>query len=103
MSHRYTISGNEAVCVGKIELSSGSVYTISVSVETGETIFVALNESENVSSYKGIVWKQFTGISGTLIQAQFTDIQTGTFYVYIGNTGQKSLENVNCVLNAEQL
>lgn len=37
---------------------------------------------------------QYTGKIGNQIDAQFTDMQTGTFYVYVGNTGQKPLENV---------
>lgn len=90
-----TIGANEAVCIGKIELKGDSVYEISASAESGEKIFVALNESDNVNSYKGIEWKQFTGISENQIQAQFTDLQTGTFYVYVGNTGQKPLINVS--------
>ena len=95
-----TIGVNEAVCVGKVELKSGYIYEISASAESGEKIFVALNESCNVNLYKGIEWKQFTGISGTLIEAQFTDLQTGFFYVYVGNTGQEALTNVEVLITA---
>jgi hypothetical protein len=89
-----TIGVNEAVCIGKIDIKDGSVYTINASSESGEKIFVALNESDNISKYKGIIWHQFTEKSENQIQAQFADMQTGTFYVYVGNTGQEPLVNV---------
>ncbi len=96
-----SIGANEVVCVGKIELKEGLIYKISASVESGEKIFVALNESDNVSSYKGIEWKQFTGVTETQIEAQFTDLQTGTFYVYVGNSAQEPLIGVSGILHAK--
>ncbi|NLO08705.1 MAG: hypothetical protein GX129_02395 [Clostridiales bacterium] len=97
-----TIEENEAVFIGKIEIENGSIYEISASVDSGEKIFVALYESDDIKSYKGIVWKQYRQIIGTEIEAQFTDMNTGTYYVYIGNTGSEPLINVNGSLNAKE-
>lgn len=96
-----TIAPNEAICVGKIELRSDSVYTINVSAESGAEMFVALNEADDITTCRGIVWSQYTGINGNLIQAEFTGMQTGTFYVYVGSTGQESLTNVNGLLTTD--
>ena len=93
-----SIGVNEAVCIGKIEIREGSVFTIRAAAETGQKIFVALNETDNINSYLGVEWKQFCGIIGNEIRYQFTDINTGTFYVYVGNYGKEPIMNVKGIL-----
>jgi|GEM_PF-1845856 len=96
-----TIDVNEAVCVGKIEIREGSVYSINVNAKEGEKIFVALNKADNISKYKGVLWKQFIGVQGNEVEAQFTDRNKGTYYVYVGNNGNVPLVNIEGVLKAD--
>lgn len=97
------IEANEAVCIGKIEIKKDSKYEITASAETGENIFVALYESDDISKYKGVEWKQFTTVQGNKIEAEFTNIRNikkGTYYVYVGNNGNYPLKNVSGQINA---
>lgn len=81
------ISSNKVACVGKIELSEGSEYLINVSSESGSDIFVALNESDDITDAQGVEWKQYNGNKGKEIEAKFLDDHIGIFYVYVGTKG----------------
>lgn len=82
-----SIPSKEVVCIGKIELKSGSNFFMDVSVKSGKKIFVALNESDSIVNAQGVEWKQYYEVAEKEIQKTFTDVETGTFYVYVGNKG----------------
>lgn len=81
------IPENEVVCVGKIELEEGVSYMIDISIESGDKVFVALGDSDDITDAQGIEWKQYFEITGSELQHTFTDIEIGNFYVYVGNKG----------------
>ncbi len=60
---------------------------IDVSAKSGENIFVALNKSDDIEKAQGTEWKQYYEIAQSDIQKNFTGVETGIFYVYVGTKG----------------
>lgn len=89
-----TISPNNLICIGKINLDKNSTYQCDITAESGGEFFVGLLTYSQVTSAKDIIFDQSYGVDGHIINAYFSADKPTTYYVYIINSGNSDIKNI---------
>lgn len=89
-----TISPNNLICIGKINLDKNSTYQCDITAESGGEFFVGLLTSSQVTSAKDIIFDQSYGVDGHIINTYFSADKPTTYYVYIVNSGNSDIKNI---------
>jgi hypothetical protein len=97
------IEAGKVVCIGQIELTSTSAYSLTVTVDEGSGLFVGLYRSGDITNSSGTAFDQRFGTPDHSISAYFDGSnQAGTYYVYVGSAHEGTeLININGTLSHE--